>query len=203
MSCRTSMPEIYAAGLIKKHFDPKRLEPTGRLQFFFHSPSSDLPVRDVCNEQGHGYKTEPHLEKNAENYKKECYQKTNIQGLLKHREKYLFLFTTCRSRAAYMRGYEGERYIVGYIRVKRFLPRQGFVAVQGQTKLVAFKDAYRLQKLDASPGHRHIRVKTLNAEETKRVLKHLRGATNIKGRCLQEILRLKAGLQREGVGKCR
>ena len=91
--------KIYAVSLIETHFDPKRLKPTGRLQFSFYSPSSDLPVRDVCNEQGHDYKTEPHLERNAENYVNKCYQK-NIQGLLKHREKYLFLFTTCKSKSS-------------------------------------------------------------------------------------------------------
>jgi len=203
MNCKRSASRTLAKELIKKHFDPKRLEPTGRLQFFFHSPSSDLPVRDVCNEQGHGYKTEPHLEKNAENYKKQCYQKTNIQGLLKHHEKYLFLFTTCRNRATQMEEYEGERYIVGYIRAERFLSRGGFIAVQGETKVVAFRDAYRLERLDPSPAHRHISVKTLDAEETKQVLNHLRGASNIKIECLREIKRLQRECKNKGKPTCK
>jgi len=33
-----------------------RLEEKGRLQFFFHSPSSELPIRDVLNEQKKGHK---------------------------------------------------------------------------------------------------------------------------------------------------
>jgi hypothetical protein len=202
MSCKTDMSESSAAGLIEKRLEPKRLKPIGRLQFFFHSPSSDLPVRDVCNEQGHGYKTEPHLERNAENYMNKCCQ-VNIQGLRKNDEKYLFLFTTCRSRAAHMEEHEGERYIVGYIRADRFLSRGGFDAVQGETKVVAFKDAYRLDRLDPSPGHRHLRMRKLNAEEMRRVLNHLRHANNIKGRCIREIKRLSAGRQMKGVRKCR
>ena len=55
------------------------LEETGRLHFFYHSPSSQLPVRDVLDEQKHGYKTEPYIEKCAENYCLECYQ-DNIRG---------------------------------------------------------------------------------------------------------------------------
>lgn len=198
----TGLSKVYAAGLIKQFFDPRYLEPIGRLQFFYHSPSSDLPVRDVNNEQGHGPKTEPHLERNAENYLSECYQ-TNILGLLKHREKYLFLFTTCRSRAAHMKEYEGGRYIVGYIQVKKFLPRQGFVAVQGPMRLVAFKDAFPLDRLDPSPGHRHLRVRKLNAKETRCVLSHLRGAIQVKGACLREIKRLKVEQPTKGIRKCR
>lgn len=201
MSCKTGTSKAYAADLIKKYFDPKSLEPAGRLQFFFHAPSSDLPVRDVCNEQGQGPKTEPHLERNAENYVCECYQK-NIQGLLKQREKYLFLFTTCKSKAAHMENCFGERYIVGYICADNFVPRHGFIAVQGKTKVVAFEDAYSLEWLDSSARHRHFRVRKLSAKEAKRVLDHLRHAPNIKDRCIREINRLKTGRRGTRLTKC-
>jgi len=96
----------------------------------------------------------------------------------------------------------GERYIVGYIRVERFLPRQGFIAVQGETRIVSFKDAYPLEGLNASKKNRHIRVRRLSVEETKRVLNHLRRFKNVKGRCIGEIRRLEMGLRRKEIGKC-
>jgi len=203
MGCKASMATVYAEAMIKKHFDPRGLKPSGRLQFFFHSPSSALPVRDVRNEQGSGFKTEPHLEKNAENYCSECYQRANIQGLLKNREKYLFLFTTCKSRADHMEGHFGERYIVGYICADRFVPRQGFIAVQGKTKIVAFQDAYPLERLVPSASSRHIRVRKLTVEEAKKVLDHLRDAPNIKERCIREIERLKSACPGMRPKKCK
>jgi hypothetical protein len=160
-------------------------------------------VRDVCNEQGSGFKTEPHLERDAENYFSPCYQKTNIQGLLKNREKYLFLFTTCKSLAPHMKKYFGERYVVGYICADRFIPRQGFVAVQGKTKVVAFEDAYPLERLRSSADYRHIRVGKLNVNEAKEVLDHLRPAPNIKSKCLREISRLKTLRRKTGLEKCK
>jgi hypothetical protein len=203
MGCKASASTAYAEDLIKKHFDSRGLKLSGRLQFFFHSPSSTLPVRDVCNEQGSGFKTEPQLEQDAENYFSECYQKTNIQGLLKSREKYLFLFTTCKNRADHMEKHFGERYIVGYIRADRFLPRQGFIAVQGKTRIVAFEDAYPLERLVPSVSNRHIRVRKLSVEEAKRVLDHLRDAPNIKERCIREIERLKAACPGTRLKKCK
>ncbi len=200
MNCNRAAAKAYAGKLIKKYFDPKKLEPIGRLQFFYHSPSSELPVRDVRDEQGHGYKTEPHLEENAENFRNECCQKTNIQGLLKCREEYLFLFTTCKSRSAELEKFYGERCIIGYLRVKRFLPRRGFIGVQGETRIVSFRGAYPLEMLDKN--YRNIRVRRLSVEETKRVRNHLHRSKNIKGRCIGEIRRLEIGLRREEGGKC-
>ena len=203
MGCKASLSTGYAEDMIRKHFDPRGPKPSGRLQFFFHSPSSTLPVRDVCNEQGSGFKTEPQLEENAENYCYECYQKTNIQGLLKNREKYLFLFTTCKNKADHMEKHFGERYIVGYICADRFLPRHGFIAVQGKTKIVAFQDAYPLERLVPSAGNRHIRVRKLSVEEAKKVLDHLRRAPDIRGKCVRELNRLKAACLRARIKKCR
>jgi hypothetical protein len=196
------MPAAYAEDMIKKYFDPRDLKPSGRLQFFFHSPSSTLPVRDVCNEQGSGHKTEPQLEQNAENYFSECYQKANIQGLLKNREKYLFLFTTCKSKEDRMERHFGERYIVGYICADRSLPRRGFIAVQGKTKIVAFQDAYPLERLVPSASNRHIRVRKLSVEEAKKVLAHLRRAPDIRDKCIRELNRLKADRPRMRTKKC-
>jgi hypothetical protein len=61
-----------------KSISAEFLEEKGRLQFFFHSPSSELPIRDILNEHGKGHKTEPHIEIGAENYINCCYQSNNI-----------------------------------------------------------------------------------------------------------------------------
>jgi len=45
----------------------------GMVQYFYHLPSSKLPIRDVLNEQGKGHKTEPHIEIGAENFCAECH----------------------------------------------------------------------------------------------------------------------------------
>ena len=71
-----------ATDLLDFHFTD--LDETGRLHYFYHSPSSDLPIRDVLGEQGAGRKTEPYLERNAENYCRCCWQ-PNIVGFLKSR----------------------------------------------------------------------------------------------------------------------
>lgn len=93
------MPEHCATGPAYRSADFvfEGLDERGRLQFFFHSPSSSLPIRDVLNEQRSGCKTEPHIEIGAENFLNCCYQSNNIIPFLRSREKYLFLFTKCKN----------------------------------------------------------------------------------------------------------
>jgi len=168
------------------------------LQFFFHSPSSELPIRDVLNEQGQGYKTEPHVEIKAENYISCCYQPNNIVPFLRSKEKYLFLFTTCQNEEFY-----GERFIVGYIVKQGFidcdckkLVKQGYIncvkcvkqhhyAVKGVTKLFRFKDAYPLEKL--TENAKKVRMRTVSIGETKTILTHLDGKPCILEKCIEEI----------------
>ena len=52
-----------------------------------------------------------------------------------------------------MQDHFGERYgCSGYICADRFIARNGFIAVQGNTKVVAFEDAYPLEWLDPATG---------------------------------------------------
>lgn len=174
------------------------LEENGRLQFFFHSPSSELPIRDVLDEQGKKWKTEPHIEINAENFISCCYQQNNIVPFLKSKEKYLFLFTTCRNKKFY-----GERFIVGYI-VKqglidcdcKQLIKQGYIdcvkcvnqhhyAVKGVTKLFRFKDAYPLEKL--TENAKKVRIRKVSIPETEKILKYLEGKPCVLEECIQKI----------------
>lgn len=174
-------------------FRLSNLRETGRLQFFFHSPKSEYPVRDITNEQRKGYKTEPHIEKCAENYCSECYQSNNIVPFLKSDEKYLFLFTTCKNRS--LKKFYNQRLIVGYIIKERALRRQNgksiHWAVQGETKLYSFSNAFPLTKLVDRSIIKHIRVRTLTSKETSIILQHFDGKRNILVECINELKRLK------------
>jgi hypothetical protein len=160
------------------------LDEMGRLQFFYHSPRSMFPVRDILNDQHQGYKTEPHIEKGAENYCQECIQR-NIRKLLEGTEKYLFLFTRCKNENS---GHFGKLYVVGYILKHDYELRPGgFYAVLGETKLYSFDDAYPLAS-DRNP--RHFRKKC-DRHMTLRILDHFDRRRNIINRCLKEVKRLK------------
>lgn len=195
---------------IVEEFPSQNFQEKGRLQFFFHSPSSELPVRDVRNEQKKGHKTEPHIEIGAENYIYCCYQSNNIIPFLKSNERYLFLFTTCKNKK--LDNYYGKRFVVGYIVRQPYISpircdcseliRCGFIdcenceeqqhyAVRGEVKIFSFKDAYPLKRL--FPTHKNIqniRIKCLSEIETERLLKHFKDKDNILSNCIEEINRL-------------
>jgi len=198
MSCR---PKPHAIGTKAGHHEQfcfDGLAQTGRLHFFYHSPSSKYPVRDVCGEQGHGEKTEPHIEKKAENYCRNCLQ-GNIVGFLRSREKYLFLFTTCKNPE--MARYLNERFVVGYIKKARALWR-GRWAVQGALRLVSFEDSFPLRDLFSGRRYRYMKFKKLDTRETEKVLARLKKGRNVLPECLREIARLKGGNKRLR-SKCR
>lgn len=163
------------------------LDESGRLQFFYHSPRSHLPVRDILNDQRHGYKTEPHIEKNAENYCRACVPQ-NIRGFLRGREKYLFLFTRCMNKK--MRN-SGKLFVVGYIVKGDYELRPGgFYAVIGKTQIFSFEDAYPLRP-NGNPRHlRKIRCRV----ETDRIRDHFDGKKNILKECVAEVRKLKRQL---------
>ena len=178
--------------LTRPDFRLSDLSETGRLQFFFHSPRSTYPIRDVTNDQRQGHKTEPHIENNTENYISECYQSNNIVPFLCSNEKFLFLFTTCKNQDLGAKYYD-RRFIVGYIIKERALQRPDehgiHWAVQGETKLVSFHDSFPLERLVGSVAP-HIRMRTLTEHETQTILDHFRGSRNIIAACKREIKRL-------------
>lgn len=171
--------------LSKSEIKLKNLKDKGRLQFFFHANTSKWPVRDVLGRE----KTEPYLEKRAENYCTTCYQ-PSIVGFLKRSEKYLFLFTTCRNPELPQ---HSKRFIVGYIVKKKPIlrtnkRRESWLAVQGPTKIFSFEDAFPLRKLTS----KRIRgVRRLDENETAHVLRYFKGKKNILRTCLRELGRLK------------
>lgn len=170
-------------------------ERIGRLQFFYHSPSSDLPVRDMEGKQVGVRKYEPHIEKNAENYCVCCYQRTNIRPFLRRtEERYLFLCTTCKSKD--LPGHYDKMFIVGYIKKARCIRRANDrVAVQGPTKLYSFRHAYPLARLRRERNFRYMR-RDLTLLETKKVLDRFSGRKNIRQACLKKLARLKRSSSR-------
>jgi hypothetical protein len=151
-----------------------------------------------CNK---GYKTEPYLEKQSENYCQECMQ-PNIRGFLQSREKYLFLVTRCTATES---GQFGKPFVVGYLVKKDFEFRPGgFYAAFGDIRLYSFEHASSL--LPANRNFRH-RRKILNERETARILEHFDGVRNIFHDCLREVIKLKMMLREEKSGnreaKCR
>lgn len=172
----------------EQRFRTTDLADRGRLQFFYHSPNSELPVRDITDEQGKGHKTEPYIEQRAENYCNKCYQGINIIPFLKSRERYLFLFTTCRNADL---AEDGGRYIVGYIEKERVLKVGGHYAVQGPVSLFRFEDAFELSRLHDDPMS--VRMLKLDERQTERVLTHFEGddVENVYVKCLDEVERLK------------
>ncbi|MDP3733705.1 MAG: hypothetical protein Q8R37_00605 [Nanoarchaeota archaeon] len=172
---------------------------SGMVKYFFHSPSSILPVRDVLNEQNYGCKTEPHIEKNAENYINPCYQ-SNIQRFAARDAKYLFLITTCRNK-------ELEQYnqqlVVGYIIKENILPRPSprggtHLSVQGPTFLYDFSDSIVVKDIFGQSFTRPLLLSTsfVNEEKTAFILHSFTGKENIYDACVREIKRLKRKLKK-------
>ena len=177
----------------------RRLLDRGRLQFFYHSPSSKLPIRDILNEQGHGWKKEPYLEKKAENYCVRCYQ-VNIRKMKSNRERYLFLFTRCAYKP--LKECWGNRCIVGYLRVRRFEKRWTYKrsrrkyhwAAVGDVRLVRFQDSFPLKDLVGKASAAHIRMKCLDPAQTQMLVSFFRKQENVFGQCLRAIHELKKKL---------
>ncbi|HDZ16839.1 MAG TPA: hypothetical protein ENH75_01020 [archaeon] len=186
----TDFSEFRKKDLKATNFLFENLEDKGRLQYFFHSPSSELPIRDVLDEQKKGHKTEPHIEIGAENYINKCYQPNNIVPYLKSKGKYLFLFTTCKVKG---HKYFNKKCIVGYISKKEYLIilekncTESHYAVLGDTYLFSFNNSLPISLLGYKEG---IRIKKVEKNETRTILNHFRDKSNIVRDCVKEIKRL-------------
>jgi len=182
-------------------FNFSELTDKGRLQYFYHSPSSKLPIRDVFGAQGAGCKTEPHIEIKAENFVNKC-QQPSIIGFLKGDEKYLFLFTrhACNSEKEHYKQY----FIVGYIVKGNYIDRGNHYAVIGETKLFSFENAFPLDKIERFKGLENARYikKKLLGEETKRIVEHFKDKENILKECVDEIKKLERLFDKQKCEKC-
>jgi len=177
-SCTISKKETRTShNSISKKFDFTDLAEKGRLQYFYHSPQSLYPIRDILK-----HKTEPNIENDAENFDSKCLQKTNIIPFLKSNEKYLFLFTTCKNTEL-GKNYNKKKFIIGYIIKERFKNRYDengniFYAVQGKTKIFSFEDSFELKKdmkdIYNKKGENNARYfhRSLDEKRTKQILEH-------------------------------
>lgn len=156
------------------------LENTGREQFFWHYPYSELPIRDIRN------KTEPHIEIGAENYLRGCYQ-PSVGSFCLSEERYLFLCTTCKNRTVGNGDFFGRRFMIGYIEKKGYsrIDRDRLVAI-GETYLVPFDEKLSYDKLGLG---RSRGMQTFGIEETKRLLDLIHQHKNILDACFQEMIR--------------
>ncbi|MCJ7635137.1 hypothetical protein MUP77_22440 [Candidatus Bathyarchaeota archaeon] len=118
-------------------FQKGKLGKRGRIHYFYHSPFSTLPIRDVCNGQGEGWKTEPHIEIGAENYVGPCRPTNIVAHLNRDDETYLFLVTTCRNRQMQE---NNITYFVGYIeKSEELITKDKRHALKGRIFLFPFE----------------------------------------------------------------
>lgn len=180
-----------------------RFNETGILQFFFHSPESDLPVRDII----HKHKTEPHIEIGAENYISCCYQ-PNLKQFVEKNEKYLFLITTCKNKEQNrkldeMFGKQTHQFIVGYI--MRDTPVQSIngkgkkhICIKGKPYIYSFEDSVRVKEIFGKNYSRVGNEKTysllrdshVDKDKTEKILTRFKGRDNILDKCIEKIKQL-------------
>jgi len=142
----------------------EKLGEKGRTHYFYHSPSSMLPVRDVCNELGEGHKTEPHIESCSENFVGPCRPTNIVAHLNREDEKYLFLVTKCQNKQ--MVNY-GKVCIVGYIeKSERLIINGKRQAVKGKMVIFPFEKAIPYYAIFS----RFAPVKLVDENKTKDIL---------------------------------
>jgi hypothetical protein len=141
----------------------------GMVQYFYHSPASKLPIRDVLNQHGMGNKHEPHIEAGAENLLDRCYQR-NIASFAASSMEYLFLLTRCSN--SHLRNHYDNQYIVGYIQKKETGKVDDRVYVRGDTKLYSFDDAVSVTDVFESSFNRvKLMIKPyVDAQKTEQIL---------------------------------
>ncbi len=155
------------------------------VQYFYQSPSSELPVRDVKGEITR-VKTEPHIEIGAENFLKSCYQK-NIRNFVKRKGEYLFLITKCQNKNLEQ---FNKQFLVGYIKKEQELNIEDRVCIKGKTKLVSFEDSILINNIFEWQSFDRISLlhkPYVNEERTNKILDHFEGCENIIKRCIDEI----------------
>jgi len=156
----------------------QKLDDTGRVQVFTHYAGSLMPVRDVRRE------TEPHIEASASNYVKRCAH-GDYRSFCHSPSRYLFLATSCLNRAAGQGGFRGKRFIVGYIRRILCIASQDRWSVFGKVHIVPFHPALEYSKLGFG-----IRKQRLDEAESRRLLRLLNARSNLRDKCVREMLRI-------------
>lgn len=165
---------------------------SGFFQYYFSDRFSTLPIRDVNNTCGQGFKTEPHLEIGAENYIKKCTQ-SKITSAIKNHLLSMFLVTKCRNKE--LKEFFDKQFIVGFIRIQDIIQRtnkkgENFFAVMGKPKIVSYKDAICVPDLYGKNLDRGDLNKKLTDEEVMSFLNHLDKKEDITPQWIEEIDRI-------------
>lgn len=174
--------------ILRIPINKEKLKEKGRTHYFYHSPSSMLPIRDVCNELGEGHKTEPHIESCSENFVRPCRPTNIVAHLNREDEKYLFLVTKCRNEK--MDEY-GKIYIVGYIEKSEHLLLGGKRhAVKGKMAIFPFEKSILYYEIFS----RFAPVALVDENRTRIILSHFANAglnekklTHFLHKCVDEI----------------
>ena len=166
---------------LTQKINQETLKEIGRLKFFYHCPTSKLPIRNVLEGKKIGEKTEPHIEIGVENYLNRCYQ-DYLKNAIKNKEKYIFWMTTCKNSS--LPEYK-KRMIVGYLE----LPKSEEIAqdrsfFKGKPFIFDFKDSLQVTELGYTAFPR---MQLVNEENTKKILAHFKGKEDIREECVEEI----------------
>ena len=177
----------------------------GVVKYFYHSPSSALPVPDVLGEVKNP-KTEYHPLSDtyfAENWVSECQQPT-IRMVADRDLDTLFWVTRCRDRES---TFYKQQLIVGYLQVDAVVSRptvrggqiiRMHPALVGTPVLVGFADALSTKKVFGfvykRPEFLHRQFVPENLSSDLKT--HLNDAQNIATLCAREIERLCSGRTR-------
>jgi len=158
----------------------------GMVQYFYHSPDSRLPIRDVLNRQGMGNKHEPHIEAGAENLLDSCYQ-PSIAGFARGQREYLFLITRCANPN--IPQFYDKQYVVGYIHKQEVGQREGRVFVRGDTKLFSFSDSVPVFDLFGWNFNRPrlLAFRYVDSGKTSEIMNSFSGKRNVLEECIHEI----------------
>lgn len=195
MRCKSSTRKTIKSKINEVKFNPDNLVEKGMIQYFYHSPFSKLPIRDVLQD----HKTEPHIEIGAENFLNPCYQ-PNIKKFADNKNKYLFLITTCRNKEInkVFGKNKTNQFIVGYI-IKNGILKidEKRYCIKGQTFIYSFDDSILVKDIfDKNFARSENKGKTLSlrrdvlvdGQKTNDILMHFKNRTNILKECIKEII---------------
>ena len=137
------------------------------------------------------FKTEPHIEIEAENYLRRCYQRS-IRWFIENNMKYIFLLTKCRNKR--LKRFYGEQFIVGYIERREVGQHRGHYFVKGEVKIAHFEESYPILNLfNRKLSRRELlshRYYVLDSDKTAEIIQFLKNSRNILRECVEEIKRL-------------
>jgi len=174
----------------------------GVAQYFYHCNGEYLPIRDIPNRSGNGFKTEPHYENLTENWCSEC-MNSRIKSANKNFLEYLFLITKYRNSDFKM---DGKLIVVGYLKraekkrwielskdipsgVQGFLPDPsdcGFFAGDPKSsKFVSVEDGFELKNVK---NGRYIWY--INENLGRNIIKKLNSSENIYYKLIRRVKEL-------------